>query len=100
MSRLEHVNIKVLDPDKTAAALCALFNWRVRWAEVGLRTGRTVLVGGDDQYVALFGFGDATAAGTESYRILGDLNHIGVVVSVGSGREVDQTAGLSHRKPC
>ena len=27
MTRLEHVNVTVADPDKTAAVLCDLFGW-------------------------------------------------------------------------
>ncbi|MEM6653029.1 MAG: VOC family protein, partial [Pseudomonadota bacterium] len=29
---LEHVNLTVTDPDKTAEMLCDLFDWRIRWA--------------------------------------------------------------------
>ena len=28
---LEHVNVTVTDPEKTAALLCELFDWRIRW---------------------------------------------------------------------
>ena len=61
MTRLEHVNITVADPDATAELFVRLFGWRVRWAGPGMQTGRTVHVGGEDSYVALFSFGDAEA---------------------------------------
>lgn len=80
MARLEHVNVTVADPDRTAAMLCGLFDWKVRWAGPGMTTGRTVHVGGDDSYVALFSYGDAKPAQGESYRTLAGLNHIAVVV--------------------
>lgn len=80
MTRLEHVNITVADPDATAELLCGLFGWRVRWAGPGMQTGRTVHVGGDDSYVALFSYGDAEAGREVSYRTRGGLNHIAVVV--------------------
>jgi catechol 2,3-dioxygenase-like lactoylglutathione lyase family enzyme len=80
MTRLEHVNITVADPDATAALLCRLFNWQVRWSGKGMQTGRTVHVGGADSYVALFTYGDAAAMSQESYRTRGGLNHIAVVV--------------------
>jgi catechol 2,3-dioxygenase-like lactoylglutathione lyase family enzyme len=80
MARLEHVNITVADADATAALLCRLFDWQVRWAGKGMQTGRTVHVGEKDSYVALFSFGDAADATTESYRTRGGLNHIAVVV--------------------
>ena len=80
MTRLEHVNVTVADPDRTAEVLCGLFGWRVRWAGKGMGTGRTVHVGAPDSYLALFSFGDAVAGREESYRTRGGLNHIGVVV--------------------
>jgi catechol 2,3-dioxygenase-like lactoylglutathione lyase family enzyme len=80
MTRLEHVNITVADPDATAAILCRLFDWRVRWSGAGMQTGRTVHVGDDESYVALFSFGETEAIAIDSYRIRGGLNHIAVVV--------------------
>lgn len=80
MTRLEHVNVTVRDADGTARILCDLFGWKVRWAGAGMTTGRTVHVGNDDSYVALFSYGDPDAMGQESYRTAGGLNHIAVVV--------------------
>jgi catechol 2,3-dioxygenase-like lactoylglutathione lyase family enzyme len=80
MVRLEHVNITVADPDKTAAMLCGIFGWHVRWHGVGMETGRTVHVGGEDSYVALFSYGDAVDEHGDTYRTRGGMNHIGVVV--------------------
>ncbi|MCX8507679.1 MAG: VOC family protein [Rhodobacteraceae bacterium] len=80
MTRLEHVNVTVGDPDRTAALLCDLFGWRVRWAGPGMTTGRTVHVGGDDSYLALFSYGDAAISGEDSYRTRAGLNHIAVAV--------------------
>jgi catechol 2,3-dioxygenase-like lactoylglutathione lyase family enzyme len=80
VSRLEHVNVTVADPDKTAAVLCRLFGWHIRWAGAGMQTGRSVHVGEKDSYVALFTYGDAAERMQESYRTRAGLNHIGVVV--------------------
>ncbi len=80
MTRLEHVNVTVSDPDRTAALLCGLFDWKVRWAGPGMTTGRTVHVGSDESYVALFSYGDAATSREESYRTRAGLNHIAVVV--------------------
>ena len=80
MARLEHVNFTVADPDATAAELCALFDWQVRWAGPGMTTGRTVHVGGADSYVALFSYGGVQAAAPDSYRTVGGMNHLAVVV--------------------
>ncbi len=86
MARLEHVNITVADPDATAALLCQLFDWQVRWAGKGMQTGRTVHVGEKDSYVALFTYGAPKDRTEESYRTRGGLNHIAVVVD-----DLDQT---------
>ncbi|MFM2355592.1 MAG: hypothetical protein RLZZ528_1328 [Pseudomonadota bacterium] len=80
MTRLEHVNVTVEDPDGTAVILCDLFGWTVRWAGPGMTTGRTVHVGGSDSYLALFSYGSPDAMRQESHRTLGGLNHIAVVV--------------------
>lgn len=80
MTRLEHVNVTVADPDVTAKLLCDLFNWRVRWSGPAMQTGRSVHVGGDDSYVALFTYGGDQAAAPDSYRTRAGLNHIAVVV--------------------
>lgn len=81
MTRLEHVNITVADPDHTAALLCDLFDWQVRWAGVAMQTGRAVHVGSSDSYVALFSHGDAVPGQAVSYHTRGALNHIAVVVA-------------------
>ena len=80
MTRLEHVNLTVADPDATARLLCRLFGWQLRWQGAAMTTGRTVHVGGPDSYVALFRFGDAKPGQADSYRTRGGLNHIAVVV--------------------
>ena len=80
MTRLEHVNVTVADPDATAQVLCDLFGWRIRWAGPGMTKGRTVHVGGDDSYVALFSYGDPDAPRQDSYRTRAGLNHVGLVV--------------------
>ena len=80
MTRLEHVNVTVADPDRTAATLCDLFGWHVRWQGPGMTTGRTVHVGGEDSYVALFSYGSPATSAETSYEVKNGLNHIAVVV--------------------
>jgi len=82
MARLEHVNVTVADADATAAMLCDLFGWHVRWSGAAIHGGRSLHVGGEDDYLAVYsGPGDApAAAGPSSYVTKGGLNHIGVVV--------------------
>lgn len=80
MTKLEHVNVTVADPDALAETLCRLFDWKVRWSGVGMGNGRSVHVGTDSSYVALFSYGNPEAPKQVSDRTLGGLNHIGVVV--------------------
>jgi len=51
---LEHVNVTVSDPERSAALLAALFGWQVRWHGPSKHGGRTVHVGGRASYVALY----------------------------------------------
>lgn len=82
MARLEHVNVTVADPDRTAAVLIELFGWHIRWEGTAIHGGRTVHVGSDADYVALYTGpgGQAQREGDSSYLQRGGLNHIGVVV--------------------
>ena len=79
MPRIEHVNVTVRDPERAARLMQDLFGWRVRWRGPALLGGRTVHVGSDDHYLALYtlhgeGYGDDTFAKGRP------LNHIGVEV--------------------
>ena len=77
--RIEHVNVTVSDPERAARLMEALFGWRVRWQGPARDGGRTIHVGSDDHYVALYtGHGATyTAADFAKGR---PLNHIGVEV--------------------
>jgi len=84
MNRLEHVNITVSDPKRTAAMLAQVFGWRTRWeGKVLAGAGYTVHVGGDDSYVALYSGTDPAqilSKSDASYVTRGAINHIGIVV--------------------
>ena len=79
-SNLEHVNFTVSDPDKTAAMLCELFDWKIRWAGASLGEGRSVHVGTQDNYVALYSPANSIEQDYDNYAMRGGLNHIGIVV--------------------
>lgn len=82
MSRLEHVNVTVQDPKASAEVLCDLFDWKIRWEGSAIHSGRSVHVGDDDTYVALYNPDPDGTLDTygDNYRTLRGLNHIGVVV--------------------
>lgn len=77
---LEHTNLTVSDPDATAAWMCDLFGWHVRWSGAAMQTGRTVHVGTDTHYLALYSPGSPAKPTDDNYQTVGGLNHIAVVV--------------------
>ncbi len=79
-SMLEHVNLTVSDPEKTAGRLCELFGWHIRWKGAAKYGGTTIHVGTRDSYLAVFSMGDPKPLPDETYFTRGGLNHIGVVV--------------------
>jgi glyoxylase I family protein len=78
-ARLEHVNLTVSDPDRTAALLERLFHWRVRWSGPAMAGGRTVHVGTEDQYLALYAGRDGNGAPL-GWSKGTPLNHIAMTV--------------------
>ncbi len=77
--RLEHVNVTVTDPERAAGLMEALFGWRVRWQGPARDGGRTIHVGSDENYLALY-TGRDTAYSEEDFAKGRPLNHIGVEV--------------------
>ena len=76
---LEHVNISVADPARTARLLVDLFGWRIRWEGPSALGGHTFHVGSDTAYLAVHG---RTREGGEplAHRKGAPLNHIGIEV--------------------
>lgn len=81
MTELEHINVTVRDADVTAKVLCDLFGWKVRWQGASIYEGRSVHVGSDASYLALYTPPSATGPAAESYHKRAGLNHIGIVVN-------------------
>jgi len=77
----EHVNMTVSDPDKTATMLEEIFDWHVRWSGESKFGGRTVHVGTDTHYIALYSLPGAKPAEADgSYSQIGAVNHLGILV--------------------
>jgi catechol 2,3-dioxygenase-like lactoylglutathione lyase family enzyme len=77
--RIEHVNVTVSDPDRAAGVMEKVFGWRVRWKGPSMAGGRTIHVGSDDHYVALYTAPDR-AYTADDFAKGRPLNHIGVEV--------------------
>ena len=78
MPRIEHVNVTVSDPERAARLMETLFGWHERWRGAARDGGRTIHVGSDDHYVALYTGKNATD--TSRFAKGRPLNHIGVQV--------------------
>jgi len=77
--KLEHANITVSDPQRSAALLRDLFGWHIRWEGPSMAAGHTIHIGTDDAYIALYTNPEVQAADPKFNK--GEpLNHIGVTV--------------------
>jgi len=76
---IEHVNVTVSDPEKTAAMLMAVFDWKIRWKGPSAMGGRTIHVGTDAHYLAVY-----TEPGSNgvprAHEKGAPLNHVGIEV--------------------
>ena len=98
---LEHVNISVSDPGRTADLLARLAGWQRRCEGQAMNGGRTIHCGSEDAYVALYT--NPSVAG--GFAKGAPMNHIGIAVDDLSAAEaVVTSAGLkpfnhSHYEP-
>lgn len=84
--RIEHVNVTVTDPARTAKLMEALFGWHIRWQGAARNGGHTIHVGSDDHYVALYTGHDVHYT-ADDFAKGRPLNHIGVEVDDLDGTE-------------
>lgn len=77
---LEHLNISVINPDKTAKLLCDFLNWTIRWSGDSMDDGYTVHVGSSASYLALYTKKDMRKRRAHNHSYNHNLNHICVVV--------------------
>jgi catechol 2,3-dioxygenase-like lactoylglutathione lyase family enzyme len=74
--RIEHVNLTVSDPVRSAALFEKLLGWQVRWQGAAQHGGHTVHVGSDSGYLALY-----TDGADHARQVKGvPLNHVGLQV--------------------
>jgi catechol 2,3-dioxygenase-like lactoylglutathione lyase family enzyme len=101
MSRatLQHINVTVSDADETAALLCNLFEWQIRWRSDSNNGDRTVHIGSNGSYIALFSpRGKSSGNGSRQEKISG-LNHIAAVVKdLDAVEKRVKSAGFTPRK--
>lgn len=74
---LEHANITVSDPERSAALLEKLCGWHERWRGPSQMGGWTIHVGNDRDYLAVYTTGAPVG---KRYAKSAPLNHVGLVV--------------------
>jgi len=82
-STIEHLNLTVSDPDRTARMLSDIFGWATRWDGWSQLGGRSVHVGEPEvgaTYLAIYGPQEPSVSTEDSYSTIGGLNHVGVTV--------------------
>ena len=79
LPRIEHVNVTVSDPERAARLMESVFGWKVRWQGPSMAGGRTIHVGTDEHYVAVYTDPRRTYSG-QDFTKGRPLNHIGVEV--------------------
>ncbi|MEQ1547567.1 MAG: VOC family protein [Chakrabartia sp.] len=80
LSFIEHVNITVGNPERTAQMLIDLFDWHIRWQGQAAKGGNTLHVGNEQFYLAVY----AVELGRDesaNHKKGAPLNHIGIVVA-------------------
>ncbi|MES2491660.1 MAG: VOC family protein [Pseudomonadota bacterium] len=90
-ARLEHVNIRVSDPDRTAAFLSRLTGWEERWRGPAVDDGWTIHLGAGFDYVALY---KHPVPVDGRFQKGAPLQHIGLVVDdLAAAEELVVSAG-------
>ena len=76
---IEHVNITVSNPERTAQMLGELFDWRIRWQGPSAMGGHSIHVGDETFYIAAYA-SDPGRDASSNHAKGAPLNHIGIVV--------------------
>ncbi|MET0181208.1 MAG: VOC family protein [Novosphingobium sp.] len=95
-ARLEHANLTVSDPHRSAALFTALCGWHERWRGPSQFGGWTIHVGDADSYLALYTRGEPGQTGAPRGYTKGvPLNHVGIEVGdLAAAEAVVAGAGL------
>ena len=89
---LEHANLTVSDPGRSARLFTDLCGWHERWRGPARNGGETIHVGNDTSYLALY----CDGADHARYRKGQPLNHVGLLVDdLDAAQDVVIAAGLT-----
>jgi catechol 2,3-dioxygenase-like lactoylglutathione lyase family enzyme len=88
---LEHANLTVSDPERSADLLKSLCGWRERWRGPSQIGGWTIHVGTDSEYLAVYTHGGSVPLHAKG----APLNHVGIEVDdLAAAERVVIDAGL------
>ena len=76
VGQIEHANLTVTDPQRSAALFEKLCGWHERWRGPAMNGGETIHVGSETSYLSLYTNPQASGG----YRKGAPLNHVGLVV--------------------
>lgn len=89
--KIEHVNLTVSDPERSARLFEKLLGWHVRWQGPSQLGGHTIHVGEENTYLALYTDGKAHPDQKKGLP----LNHVGLLVDdLDAAEQVVIAAGL------
>ena len=77
---IEHVNLTVSDAERSAKLLHDLFGWRVRWQGPARDGGRSIHVGDDEAYLAIYAEPRSEKVPNFAWQKGAPLNHVGIQV--------------------
>lgn len=75
---IEHVNLTVRSPERTAQLFADLFDWHIRWEGPARDNGRTIHVGDERTYLAVYS--PPEAPDDTPFQKGRPLNHVGILV--------------------
>lgn len=91
IGQLEHANLTVTDPERSARLFQQLCGWHERWRGPSQMGGSTIHVGDDFAYLALYTHDEAKGSHAKG----APLNHVGLVVDdLDAAEQVVIEAGL------
>jgi len=77
---IEHVNLTVSDPERSTRLFRDLFGWEVRWQGPARDGGRSIHVGDDATYLAIYAEPGRGKAADRAWPKGAPLNHVGILV--------------------
>lgn len=95
-AKLEHANLTVSDPERSATFFQKLCGWHIRWEGPSMGDGHTIHVGSETDYLSLYTNEKVkTDCASKSFRKGQPLNHVAIQVDdLAAARAVVTSAGL------